>query len=546
MTRRIVRTSIQLGVLTAIILVFVFLLDNRYRVLPSSIHNKLPVHHPGLVITDITVTTCSALSLLSKCKLDPVKWHRIEKDLYLDNGWITSAWVHVQRKKEEELKDDDKVVFDLRIGRLDPTTNEKGEGDERWESRAAGIWLKRSKKRHASDSQKAVTAVDVLFGADAVEPRTGWQIKDNALLLDSAGEQQEARLTLRKGPQAKIEKPVPRIRKDGKFKIMQVADLHLSTGLGKCRDAEPPDHNGGRCDADSRTLDFVGKLLDQEKPDLIVLTGDQVNGETAPDAQSAVFKFAEMFITRKIPFATIFGNHDDEGSLPREALMTLTESLPYSLSQAGPSNVDGVGNYVVEVLGRGTSKHSALTLYLLDTHGYSPDEQSFRGYDWLKNNQIGWFRDTAQGLKKAHKEYTHLHMDLAFIHIPLPEYRDPANHVTGGTWREPPTAPVFNSGFRDALVEEGVLLVSCGHDHANDYCALSKNPDNKPALWMCYGGGSGFGGYGGYGGYHRRVRFFDIDINEARIKTYKRLEFGETDKRIDELIIVEGGRVVAA
>lgn len=66
-----------------------------------------------------------------------------------------------------------------------------------------------------------------------------------------------------------------------------------------------------------------------------------------------------------------------------------------------------------------------------------------------------------------------------------------------------------------------------------------------PALWMCYGGGSGFGGYGGYNGYHRRVRLFDIDMNAARITTYKRLEYGETEKRIDEQIIVEGGKVVA-
>ena len=62
---------------------------------------------------------------------------------------------------------------------------------------------------------------------------------------------------------------------------------------------------------------------------------------------------------------------------------------------------------------------------------------------------------------------------------------------------------------------------------------------------MCYGGGSGFGGYGGYGGYLRRLRFFDIDTNEARITTYKRLEAGQGEGRVDEQIIVDGGHVVA-
>lgn len=66
----------------------------------------------------------------------------------------------------------------------------------------------------------------------------------------------------------------------------------------------------------------------------------------------------------------------------------------------------------------------------------------------------------------------------------------------------------------------------------------------KPELWMCYGGGTGFGGYGGYDGYARRVRFFDIDMNTARITTYKRLEYGEIDKRIDQQIIVDGGNVM--
>ncbi len=141
--------------------------------------------------------------------------------------------------------------------------------------------------------------------------------------------------------------------------------------------------------------------------------------------------------------------------------MSLIETLPYSLSKAGPAEIDGVGNYVVEILARGTSSHSALTLYLLDTHSYSPDERKHHGYDWIKQNQIDWFKRTAQGLKKKHKEYTHIHMDVAFIHIPLPEYRNTEQYFKG-EWKEAPTAPTFNSGFRDALVEQGITMVSCG------------------------------------------------------------------------------------
>jgi hypothetical protein len=61
---------------------------------------------------------------------------------------------------------------------------------------------------------------------------------------------------------------------------------------------------------------------------------------------------------------------------------------------------------------------------------------------------------------------------------------------------------------------------------------------------MCYAGGSGFGGYGGYNNYHRRLRVFEIDTNQARIVTWKRLEYGDTGKRLDTQIIVDSGKVL--
>jgi hypothetical protein len=74
---------------------------------------------------------------------------------------------------------------------------------------------------------------------------------------------------------------------------------------------------------------------------------------------------------------------------------------------------------------------------------------------------------------------------------------------------------------------------------------LDLDEKETPALWMCYAGGAGFGGYGGYGGFHRKIRIFDFDMNEARITTWKRVEYGETDKRLDEQVIVDVGRPVA-
>lgn len=172
--------------------------------------------------------------------------------------------------------------MDLKVGRLNPGKDDDPSA-ELWEKRPAGIWIKRSSRRHDSDSKDVITAVDILFGADAVEPRPGWEVRDQALMLDYPKDAPEARVSIRRGSPKKLELPIPRVRKDGKFKIMQLADLHLSTGLGICREPVPVN---GKCEADPRTLDFVTRLLDQEKPDLVVLSGDQVNGDTAPDAQS--------------------------------------------------------------------------------------------------------------------------------------------------------------------------------------------------------------------------------------------------------------------
>src|SRR5690606_36731907 len=135
-----------------------------------------------------------------------------------------------------------------------------------------------------------------------------------------------------------------------------------------------------------------------------------------------------------IPYASIFGDHDDEDSMSHAAQMELIERLPYSLSKAGAADIHGVGNDYIEELARGSSGHSAITVYLLDSHSYSPNERKFKGYDWIKQSQIDWFRNTARSLKRSHEEYTHHHMDVAFIHNPIPEYTLP-NLTLVGDWK---------------------------------------------------------------------------------------------------------------
>lgn len=240
-----------------------------------------------------------------------------------------------------------------------------------------------------------------------------------------------------------------------------------------------------------------------------------------------------------------------------EAQMKLLQDLPFSLCEPGPENVDGVGNYYLQILDATPSQLSLSTLYFLDSHGQIPSKGRNPDYDPIKQSQIDWFTNTTQALGK---ERSHLkrendspfHLSLAFLHIPVPEYGNDSLIIRGGKRREPTEGPSYNSHFYDTLVEEGISALGCGHDHVNDFCALlprkklQQNSDETPQLgpWLCYGGGSGFGGYCSYGKkrFHRRTRVWELDTCKGTIKTWKRLEYNAD--QIDELVLVEGGVVV--
>jgi len=64
--------------------------------------------------------------------------------------------------------------------------------------------------------------------------------------------------------------------------------VHLSTGVAECRDVVSEIHKQA-CEADSTSLNFVKYILDHEKPDFVALTGDQVNGDNAPNTKSVTY-----------------------------------------------------------------------------------------------------------------------------------------------------------------------------------------------------------------------------------------------------------------
>ncbi|KAI1328414.1 Metallo-dependent phosphatase-like protein [Xylariaceae sp. FL0255] len=505
-----------------------------------------------VLVTDLTVQFRSDNDP-STSSLDPQRGHWVEKDLYLYSAKDT-GWIYIQTIQQNEISDNQLVVVEIKVGRHKP-----GSG---WESRPAGIWVRRVSY---GDVAQAVTDVDVLFGIDAVDPRPGWTLIEAPLLLnvDRGRDIPVPRLSINMR-QSKIPSPNDpdsplkhlRVNENGKLKILQISDAHVITGPGTCKDAI--DAHGNLLPpsvADPLTVSFIERILDDEKPDLALLTGDQIHHDVL-DSQSALFKVVAPLISRGIHLAAVFGNHDAEGAhaLSRTEQMSLLQSLPFSLCDAGPEDIDGVGNYYLQIYDH-SYKSPLVTLFLLDSHGQIPSDIKNPDYDSIKPSQISWFKHVSQELREARIDDKRFHTSLAFMHIPFPEYAHKDLELWGGQRREPTEGPSVNSHFYDALVEEGVVAVGCGHDHVNDFCGLlSRNGQESSrgyqdmssshGPWLCYGGGSGFGGYCSYGDkrYHRRMRVWDFDTDAGNIITWKRLEY--TDERVDELMLVQGGRVV--
>ena len=213
-------------------------------------------------------------------------------------------------RSEEELAAEDLVVVDITVGEPAPNASL----DCCWESRPGGIWVLRSS--FSGNIERAVTEVDVLFGTDAVDPRPRWSLMTSPLQLQAWTDIPAARLSVLHGrAKSKPEdRPTLRVRPDGKFKIVQISDTHMVTGVGVCTDAIDSDGQDMlERKADPLTVNFIGKVLDTEKPDLVVFTGDQLHHDI-PDSQSALFKVVAPVIERSIPFAAVFGNHDSEGA----------------------------------------------------------------------------------------------------------------------------------------------------------------------------------------------------------------------------------------
>ena len=290
-----------------------------------------------------------------------------------------------------------------------------------------------------------------------------------------------------------------RFRPHGTFTIAQLTDLHWS--------------NGGP--ADLATSALAARILDAERPDLVALTGDIIAGKGCPDPAAALRAAVAPVLERGLPWALVFGNHDDEWSLDRGALLEVARSCPGCLAEPGPDGVSGVGNYRL-LVADASGAAPAAALYFLDSGAYAAT--AVGGYDWIRRDQIAWYVEASRTLAAAVGGPLPA---LAFLHIPLPEYDEVwATQPCVGCKYEPVSGPRVNSGFFAALHEVGeVLGVFAGHDHINDYAG------SLHGIRLCFGRAGGYGTYGREG-MARGARLIRLRQGERAFESWLRLDDG--------------------
>jgi len=241
----------------------------------------------------------------------------------------------------------------------------------------------------------------------------------------------------------------------GEFKIVQFTDTHVNL-------------------TDNSNLEVyntIKTILDIEKPDLIVLTGDIV---TQDNPQEAYLRFDDIFTEAGIPWAMVFGNHESEHNFSRKQLADFLQQLPFCLNN-DKGETHGNSNFVLTVSGK--DKKTDALLYFMDSNEYSTLKPLVDGWGWFDYSQVGWYRQKS-------KNFTQLNGGeplpaLAFFHIPLPEYYKAWTNKTVtpvGVRNEDECSPEINTGMFAAMLECGdVMGTFVGHDHINDYIGIHFN-----------------------------------------------------------------------
>ena len=274
-----------------------------------------------------------------------------------------------------------------------------------------------------------------------------------------------------------------RFNSDGKLKILHVADTHLA--------------NDKHFDS---SIWVIAEACDVEKPDLVVLTGDNTKPYDDPaETKKLINSLMNIFESRNIPVAVTFGNHDSEaGPMTRADIMEYYKTFSCVITAEEADIFKNCATFNIPVLASDSDKVK-FNIWVFDSGDYDEDEP--RHYDRVRTEQIEWYKKTAAKLKKENGGETV--NSVVFQHIIVPEIYDVLEKVDSkkpfaikhiyneeeyymfdseqtnyGTLNEKPCPGYYNDGQFDALVENGdVLAMFTGHDHTNAFGVRKQDID---------------------------------------------------------------------
>ncbi|MGN0468403.1 MAG: metallophosphoesterase [Acutalibacteraceae bacterium] len=280
-------------------------------------------------------------------------------------------------------------------------------------------------------------------------------------------------------------------KKPGKdFVILNITDVQLE-------DYEVYGKNG---ELAKKTID---KLVNDVKPDLITMTGDNGWGTMA------YIELIKQLDSYGIPWAPIMGNHDGQGLLSEFWGAYKFTQAKNCLFRFGPKDM-GYGNYVINITQNG---HVVHTIFMMDTHSdatFETESGKVSGYDHLWSNQMQWYKWVLDGVAKQEGKTVE---SSVFFHIPVCEYaeawkaasiktdtdtseikdgpyNDEYKDVSFGKNGEDVCCSPVNNGFFELCRSLGSTKnMICGHDHVNNSSILYKG------IRLTYGMKTGSGCY---------------------------------------------------
>ena len=182
--------------------------------------------------------------------------------------------------------------------------------------------------------------------------------------------------------------------------VLQLTDTQIIDAAQARPGRGGVDHNFWATDKmDERCYDYITEVVNATNPDLIILTGDVIYGEF-DDNGTALVKFINFMEGFQIPWAPIFGNHENESLKGADWQCEQLENAQYCLFEQ--KTLTGNGNYSV---GIAQGEEIKRVFYMLDTNGCgaASNVSMANGHTkkevGLAQDQINWYTEEITALK---------------------------------------------------------------------------------------------------------------------------------------------------